>query len=519
MANGRYLPPYSGIHQFEPGIVREEPIGEAKARIAYEHMHGNPAINRMMAGTDNPFIFPEGHREAGSTGTHYMNSQGNYAVPGIQEQNGQLVLNENFGPNSDEAIRFDNPSTAQWFAENNYKKLASGMDYEDVELTDEEIEEYKRGGYVVEELPKAQKGSIKFTDDKQKVRMYNDSLSNFTDGAERWAKTIENDISYRDLVKNNDYYIEQGINGGKDDNYAGFRGYRDTLMESGDPVAIPVYKEPVQPYKYKKSIKPIEKIKPISQDFFSYTSPKLNTTPREGIPSLPTPTIIGYGYDEEGKRVPHYQIISEPDANRYRQTGGYVVEMQDGGALRTDSLNNYNASMLDFESIQARDINGPFNYIDIIKQAGYTADPYIPTTEGDRRTGRIGFYETMIEDGKDNWIPVTTDVHEKPKDVSRKQERIEKVKPISQNFYADIPSKLNTTLKEGIPPLPTPTITNYGYDADRNIVPQFQVIPEPSATRYPNPYHKQSGGAYEDMELDDERIEQMRAQGYRVDVL
>jgi hypothetical protein len=39
----------------------------------------------------------------------------------------------------------------------------------DLELTDEEIDEYKKGGYIVEELPKAQKGLFNFNEPDEYV--------------------------------------------------------------------------------------------------------------------------------------------------------------------------------------------------------------------------------------------------------------------------------------------------------------------------------------------------------------
>jgi hypothetical protein len=76
---------------------------------------------------------------------------------------------------------------------------------------------------------------------------------------------------------------------------------------------------------------------------------------------------------------------------------------------------------------------------------------------------------------------------------------------------------IDTTPRKGLPPLPTRTLTNYGYDDDGNREAQYQTIPEPSATRYPNPYHKRDGG--EVLDLSDEEIAQYKADGYQVDEL
>ena len=120
-----------------------------KARLAYANEFGNPAAQRMIVMPDQPYDFGNGY-----TGTHYMSSIDNYAVPQIQDKNGQLVLGD-YGPKSNEAIRFDNPDDAQYFAEH-YKEVAPG--FVEAELTDKEIEKYRRGGYIIEELPQAQLG-------------------------------------------------------------------------------------------------------------------------------------------------------------------------------------------------------------------------------------------------------------------------------------------------------------------------------------------------------------------------
>lgn len=125
-----------------------------KARLAYANEFDNPAAQRMIVAPDNPYDFGNG-----MTGTHYMASMDNYAVPQIQDENGQLVLGD-YGPDSKETIKFDRPEDAEYFAEH-YKEVSPG--FIEAELTPEEIEEYAKGGYIVEDisvptLTKAQNG-------------------------------------------------------------------------------------------------------------------------------------------------------------------------------------------------------------------------------------------------------------------------------------------------------------------------------------------------------------------------
>jgi hypothetical protein len=129
--------------------AEEAPVDEdamnamMKARLAYEEMHGNPAAKRMVNLPDNPYQF-----DNGDTGTHYMASMDNYAVPQIQDENGQLMLGD-YGPDSREAMRFDSDEDANYFAEH-YKDVSPG--FIEAKLTQDKIQEYVKGGYIVEEV-------------------------------------------------------------------------------------------------------------------------------------------------------------------------------------------------------------------------------------------------------------------------------------------------------------------------------------------------------------------------------
>ena len=119
------------------GLMTQEEIdgateGMMKARLAYAQMHGNPAAQRMVVAPDQPYVF-----DHGNTGTHFMASMDNYAVPLIQDVNGQLMLGD-FGPESAEAMRFDNPEDAMYFAEH-YKEITPDESYR-------REEEYQEGG-------------------------------------------------------------------------------------------------------------------------------------------------------------------------------------------------------------------------------------------------------------------------------------------------------------------------------------------------------------------------------------
>jgi hypothetical protein len=142
------------VNYFQDGGERDGMNAMMKAKLAYANEFGNPAAKRMINIPDNPYQF-----DSGDTGTHYMASMDNYAVPQIQDENGQLTLGD-YGPDSREALKFDSDDDAQYFAEH-YKEVSPG--FMELELTDDEIEEYRKGGFIVEdisvpELNQAQKG-------------------------------------------------------------------------------------------------------------------------------------------------------------------------------------------------------------------------------------------------------------------------------------------------------------------------------------------------------------------------
>ena len=65
--------------------------------------------------------------------------------------------------------------------------LGGGVQYMDVALSDDQIEEYKNGGYYIEDLPKAQDGrNVRYTDDPNDpgIKAYNDSSYSWNRGSQ-----------------------------------------------------------------------------------------------------------------------------------------------------------------------------------------------------------------------------------------------------------------------------------------------------------------------------------------------
>lgn len=108
---------YGGTLTSPEQYTKDQITGDAvpiKSAIAYGSAFGNPSVKRMVAPVDNPYIFKGDEPYTtpdmkGEYGTHYMFSEGNYAVPTIQQGLNGLFYNEQAGPMDREAIRFDRP--------------------------------------------------------------------------------------------------------------------------------------------------------------------------------------------------------------------------------------------------------------------------------------------------------------------------------------------------------------------------------------------------------------------------
>ncbi len=120
---------------YQDGGEQDAMTGMMKARLAYANEFGNPAAKRMINLPDNPYQF-----EDGNVGTHFMASMDNYAVPQIQDINGILQLGD-YAPESNEAIKFDRPEDAEYFAEH-YKDVSPGLNSEQIEGYSQEPKGY-----------------------------------------------------------------------------------------------------------------------------------------------------------------------------------------------------------------------------------------------------------------------------------------------------------------------------------------------------------------------------------------
>ena len=131
--------PVNYVPQAQEGIdLSEYDIamrGMMKSKIGMGNAFGNPAIKRMSQAMPKTGMTPEG------IGTHYMGSMDNYAVPLLQDFGGDELRLVNPNTRSREAIRFNSPEEAQYFAEH-YKDVAP------MSTIYKGLQEYAMGGSI-----------------------------------------------------------------------------------------------------------------------------------------------------------------------------------------------------------------------------------------------------------------------------------------------------------------------------------------------------------------------------------
>lgn len=203
IANGQYLPPYSGMHQFDTDVVREVPLEEAKkggTKKNKKYSKSLSATNKLLK--KNPMLnSKKTKRKTYDPSAMYFQPGGlvsrvsdksYYPIPPTASEVEAQVLNEGNGMTREgaERIRQAGIIRAEWesrfgkktqtpqetpvsqpivkatppkkkivFDTTTRYRFQDGGEYIEAELTPEEIKEYIRQGYKVEEvIPKAQKG-------------------------------------------------------------------------------------------------------------------------------------------------------------------------------------------------------------------------------------------------------------------------------------------------------------------------------------------------------------------------
>lgn len=125
--------PVGPINNIDFSASPEMSDSEMKAKMAIAAAMGNKSAQRMTQVSPPTYTFKGDERDAyfdqpigvpqGESGTHFMASMGNYAVPFIQQGQNGLYFNESANPSNAEAIKFMTPEQAMYFSEN-YKRVA-----------------------------------------------------------------------------------------------------------------------------------------------------------------------------------------------------------------------------------------------------------------------------------------------------------------------------------------------------------------------------------------------------------
>jgi hypothetical protein len=116
--------------------------GMMKSKIGMGNAFGHPAIKRMSQAMPKTGMTPEGQ------GTHYMSSVDNYAVPELQDLGEEELTMVDPDSRSREAIRFNSPEEANYFAKH-YKEVAP------MSTTFRDLNSFQTGGSIP--------GSVGFT--------------------------------------------------------------------------------------------------------------------------------------------------------------------------------------------------------------------------------------------------------------------------------------------------------------------------------------------------------------------
>ena len=253
--------------------------GMMKSKIGMGNALGHPAIKRMSQAQPKTGMTPEG------IGTHYMSSVDNYAVPLLQDLGEEQLTLIDPDSRSKEAIRFNSPEEAQYFAEN-YKDVAPMST-------------------IFKDVPKAQSGnSIKkkpivvSDEDNPRYKAYQDSL-NLHNESERYLKIFNSKIE--PLLKKgknkeaNIYWKEKMLDSPLfESSYYNLKKLNNKVPKKIDEVeskynkdfAVYLFKKPTQPVILEQRKKQTPLVNPIKVEDKQYTP--INST-REVKPVVRSP--------------------------------------------------------------------------------------------------------------------------------------------------------------------------------------------------------------------------------------
>lgn len=129
--------------------------GMMMGKIATADAMGNPSAHRMVQNYPPTYTWTglEGNEPQGATGTHYMGSYGEYAIPSIQQRYGQMMYIDKPSYRDKEAMKFSSATDAEYFAEH-YKEVAPMMRNMERQyggtINDNSMKKkFKSGGYTV----------------------------------------------------------------------------------------------------------------------------------------------------------------------------------------------------------------------------------------------------------------------------------------------------------------------------------------------------------------------------------
>jgi hypothetical protein len=256
----------------------------------------------------------------------------------------------------------------------NVNYFQDGGEYMELDLTDDEIEEYRKGGYIVEdisvpELNQAQKGqTVEISDPKElayRNKMYNDSLDLYNYSNKQIADKTKRFGSDAVGIKK-EYNKKKAAEFLKEQ----LKTYGDLAHDPKDkygklltklvkksnisPIGLSInvedydyiFKKPAQKVVLKKENKPVQEVEPVENATYKSKSVKVNNTkypegyqPYSLYGKVLDPERYGYGESNEGKPIQLGQQMEafgkELQMEKYKKSGKYPWVKQEGGGIKT----------------------------------------------------------------------------------------------------------------------------------------------------------------------------------------
>jgi hypothetical protein len=230
-----------------------------------------------------------------------------------------------------------------------------------MDLTDDEIEEYRKGGYIVEdisvpELNQAQKGVIQISDPKEyayRKKMYNDSLNLYNYGNKEKEEQLKTygvafpNYNKKEAVRTLNTFIKNRVATNLQKNTK----IKPVGVSKDYKGQILIYKKPMQPVTLKKEVSSIKET-PDNKEIVKVDNISKVTKPEQQESKYPKgyqpyrlygrildPEVYGYGESTNGIPLDVAQFVDtyglKKKMDEYKKSEKYPWVKQEGGNIKT----------------------------------------------------------------------------------------------------------------------------------------------------------------------------------------